>query len=84
MSARKAIAETASATPQVHRPKPSLHLDASDITGGERLHVGETVTLIATGKVTSISEEETGDESKDTRRHLSLRLTSVKVRDDAG
>ena len=81
MARATGFAETV--TPQ--RPKPSLHLERADLAGVDSLQVGDTVTLIVKGRVTSVNEEEQGDEAKDTKRFITIRLTSITRRggDDA-
>lgn len=77
--ARAALGSAASmpAMPEMpQRPKPMLSLELSDIDGGEGIQMGETLTLTVTGKVTSMDEEEYGDD-KALHTHVRLRLSKI-------
>ena len=58
------------------RPKPSLHLELDDLKEAGTLSVGQSISITATGKLTSMSEEEYG-ETKRIHTNLTLRLTSI-------
>lgn len=73
--ARHALTTAPESEPML-RPKPSLHLDASDVDGSDDWQVGDTVRLAVTGKVTSVSQEEYGDD-KETHTNIALRLLKI-------
>ena len=58
------------------RPKPALHLELDDLKEAGTLSVGQSISLTATGKITSMSEEEYGDDKR-VHTNLTLRLASI-------
>ena len=58
------------------KPKPSLHVELEDIEGGGKFNVGESVTLTVRGKLTSMSEEEWGEDKK-VHTSLTFRLSKI-------
>ena len=59
------------------KPKPTLHVDLEEIDGVGNLNVGDTVTLTVTGKVTGMNKDEMGNEQKDMRTAVTLRLSKI-------
>ena len=74
--ATKMASMTGVDAPSPQKPKPSLHVELEDIEGAGQLAVGQRVTLTVTGKVTSMSEEEWG-EDKAVHTSLTLRLSKI-------